>query len=213
MQIVDVIDNWQHRCWLGFRWRARTSVTYKVLFAVGMACVTGVLAQLRVYLPFTPVPVTGQVLGVLLSGVLLGGGFGALSQVFYAGFGLAGIPWFAGSTMGASVLLGPSGGYILGFIPAAYFLGRITDRYVSSRRLVPQIALMLVAVGVIYLCGAIQFVMLMHTGFADTMHMAILPFIPVDIFKAFLAAGISTALLPRLPYNGEIDSSKSITPQ
>ena len=211
MQITNVIESWQHRCWLGFRWRARTSVTYKVLFAVGMACITGALAQLRVYLPFTPVPVTGQVLGVLLSGVLLGGGFGALSQVLYAGLGLAGIPWFAGSTMGASVLLGPSGGYILGFIPAAYFLGRITERYVSSRRLVPQIALMLVAVGVIYLCGVIQFVMLMHTGLADTMRMAVLPFIPVDIFKAFLAAGISTAFLPRMPYNGEVDSPKSRT--
>jgi biotin transport system substrate-specific component len=211
MQITNVIESWQHRCWLCFRWRARTSVTYKVLFAVGMACVTGALAQLRVYLPFTPVPVTGQVLGVLLSSVLLGGGFGALSQVFYAGFGFAGIPWFAGSTMGAAVLLGPSGGYILGFIPAAYFLGRITDRYVSSRRLVPQIALMLTAVGVIYLCGAIQFVMIMHTGLADTMRMAVLPFIPVDIFKAFLAAGISSALLPHLPYNGEADSPKHRT--
>ena len=88
----------RYRTWRfeAFTWRDELSVTKKVALAVGMACVTGLLAQVRIYLDFTPVPITGQNLGVLASGVMLGPWFGALSMLFYLAIGACGVPWFAG---------------------------------------------------------------------------------------------------------------------
>jgi len=88
-----------------------------------MACVTGLLAQIKISLPWTPVPITGQTFAVLLTGVLLGRWWGGISQVIYVVMGVVGIPWFAGLSGGYSALIGPSGGYIIGFILAALFLG------------------------------------------------------------------------------------------
>src|SRR3972149_4985549 len=81
------------------------------------AAFTGVCAQVRFYLPFTPVPVTGQVFAVLLCGVLLGPAFGAFSQLLYIALGVAGGPWFV---LGP---VGPTGGYIVGFVLAPAIVG------------------------------------------------------------------------------------------
>ncbi|MFA4991708.1 MAG: biotin transporter BioY, partial [Candidatus Omnitrophota bacterium] len=97
--------------------RAReVSIANKFILAFGMAGLTGILAQLRIMLPWTPVPITGQTLAVLLAGVLLGRSWGGISQVIYVVLGVAGIPWFNGFAGGYGVLLTPSGGYLLGFI-------------------------------------------------------------------------------------------------
>ena len=82
------------------------------LLVVGGAALVGALAQIAVPLGFTPVPITGQTLGVLLAGTVLGAGRGALALALYAVAGLAGVPWFAGASSGWSAA---SFGYVLGF--------------------------------------------------------------------------------------------------
>ena len=77
-------------------------------------------AQIRIPLPFTPVPITGQTFGVLLTGALLGSRYGTLVVIAYVVQGLTGLPVFAGLKGGIAVSFGPTGGYILGFIPAAF---------------------------------------------------------------------------------------------
>ena len=173
-------------------WRENLPWPAKLALAFLMACMTGLFAQIRLPLPFTPVPLTGQVFAVLVSGALLGARHGALSQLFYAGLGCAGIGWFANPA-----LLGPTGGYLLGFVLAASLLGFATERSPFLRRPFPLFGLMLAAVGLIYAAGAAQFSLFMGTGPRATLAGAVLPFIPADILKAMAAAALCSALLKK----------------
>jgi biotin transport system substrate-specific component len=168
-----------------------------------MACLTGLGAQLKIFLPFTPVPFTGQVLFVLLSGTLLGR-YGGLSQAIYVGIGCLGVPWFAaGMKGGIEVLMGITGGYLIGFIIASTIIGFFTERYLTARNFKFQLPLMLIGIGIIYAFGAFQFSLIMHTDFQKTMLLAVIPFLPLDILKAISTSIISTAILPKESYNGE----------
>ena len=180
-----------------FRLRDELIWEERAALALAMAFLTGAVAQVRIPLPYTPVPITGQVFAVLLSGALLGAGYGALSQVFYIGLGALGMPWFAGFSGGTAALFGPSGGYIIGFIPAALLIGRVTEKWPAARRFLPLFALMLLGVGIIYLFGALQFSFVMHADLKSTLALAVVPFIGVDLLKATLAASLSAAILPK----------------
>ncbi len=185
--------------------------TYKFLLALFFAGLTGIGAQVKIYLPFTPVPITGQVFFVLLTGVFLGR-YAGLSQGLYVALGAAGMPWFAPkagmpafSNGGLSVLTGVTGGYLIGFVVAAAAIGYFIEKYVSSRRTAFQLCLLLFGVAVIYILGALQLSILLGTGFQKTMLMAVLPFIPGDIIKAAAVLAIAAAILPKEAYNGEVD--------
>ena len=180
-----------------FARRDELSVTAKLALTLGMACVTGLSAQLRLPLPNTVVPVTGQVFVVLLGGVLLGATYGTLSQVFYVAIGAVGMPWFNGWAGGPAMLLGYTGGYLVGFIPAVMLVGILTQRFASLRRPAPMCAVMLLGVGVIYLAGALQFAALTHQGLTATLAQTVVPFVAWDVAKALLAANIGAALLPK----------------
>lgn len=178
-------------------WRCEAPTLVKVMMAFGMATLTGVAAQLRIPLPFTPVPVTGQVFAVLLAGVLLGGAYGGLSQVFYVALGAAGVPWGTGLAGGMAWLAGPTGGYLLGFVAAAALIGRVTDRSAAARRFMPQLALMVCGVAVIYLCGMAHLALNLKVGWRVAFLNGALPFLGVDALKVAAAAGVSTMLLPK----------------
>jgi len=172
-----------------YQWLERVSWTYRVGLALLMAAVMGLAAQIRIPLPFTPVPLTGQVMVVLLSGVVLRSFYGGLSMAFYLLLGLAGVPWFTGGTAGS--LLGPTTGYLVGFIPAALFIGLTFDH---DRRIISQIGLMMAAVLIIYLFGALHFAFVMKTTLPRTLCLAVLPFIPLDLIKGIVAALIGRAI-------------------
>ncbi len=189
-----------------FKWRFESTFANKVALAFGFACLTGLLAQFRFYLPFTPVPVTGQVFAVLLSGVILGKWYGGLSQGLYAGIGAAGLPWFSGMKGGIDVLSGVTGGYIVGFIAAALVIGWFTDRYVRSRSYIGLFSIMLLGIALIYLFGVVQLSLVMGVNAQRAIELGALPFIGVDVYKALIAAAIATAVTPRTAYGNEIDS-------
>ena len=86
MEITMYVDKYKNLRHDFFRWRYELDVVYKISLAFTFALVTGILAQLRFYLPGTPVPVTGQVFGVILAGVMLGK-WGGISQCMYVGIG------------------------------------------------------------------------------------------------------------------------------
>jgi len=133
-----------------FRWRYELTIPKKLTLAVGIACLTGLLAQVRFPLPWSPIPITGQTFAVLLAGVLLGRWWGGTSLAIYAGLGAVGVPWFTGWSSG----LGATGGYLIGFILAALFLGHFTDKYVRSRSFLSVLVLMLFAsLILIYVAG------------------------------------------------------------
>jgi biotin transport system substrate-specific component len=151
----------------------------------------------RIPLPFTPVPLTGQVFAVLLAGVALGGFYGGLSQAIYVGAGAAGLPWFSGWSGGLAVLGGPTGGYLIGFILAAELIGRVSERRPGARGYLPQLGLMLAGVLIIYTCGVLHLALVLRFGFGTALLTGAVPFIGADLAKALLAAGLGTALLPK----------------
>ncbi len=189
-----------------FKWRFESTVANKVVLAFGFACLTGLLAQVRFYLPYTPVPVTGQVFAVLLSGVVLGKWYGGLSQGLYAGIGAAGLPWFNGMKGGMDVLSGVTGGYIIGFIAAALVIGWFTDRYVRSRSFTGLFSIMLLGIVLIYIFGVVQLSLVLHVNAQKAIELGAIPFIGVDVYKALIAAAIAAAVTPRTAYGNEIDS-------
>lgn len=162
-----------------------------ILFSLLFAGITGACAQIRVYLPFTPVPVTGQVFAVLLCGAVLGKGYGALSQIFYILLGLSGVPWFV---IGP---IGPTGGYLIGFILAPYLTGLLMEK-MKKTSLFQTVLSMIAGVFVIYIFGLIQFSIFTHRGILESIPLAVLPFIPFDIIKAFIAAAAAHLFLKRI---------------
>ena len=198
-----------------FRLRYELSVPKKLALAVGMACLIGLLAQIRIVLPWSPVPVTGQTFAVLLAGVLLGRWWGGTSLAIYAGLGAAGLPWFSGWSGGVGYLAGPTGGYIIGFILAALFLGYFTDTFIRSRSFLSMLVLMLFANFIlIYVPGLLQLGLWANlvrgepVTFATLLGMGAVPFIAGDVTKAVVAAAIARGVTPKLAYNGEVDKEK-----
>ena len=183
--------------------RAGLSVPARLALAFAMAAVTGVLAHIRFYLPFTPVPVTGQVLGVLLSGVVCGGLFGSISQVMYVAFGLLGFSWFSGAGS-LSVFAGPTGGYLLGFMIAPYIIGTFSDKSEKRSSLFSQVKFMLAGVGVIYFFGATYLVIIFGMGPLEALIKGVLPFAVFDLIKAFIAASAGSLMLP----SGAVNSAE-----
>ncbi|MDP6439784.1 MAG: biotin transporter BioY, partial [Candidatus Brocadiia bacterium] len=181
------------------RWRYELSVPLKLVFALGLACFTGLCAQIRIPHPFTDVPITGQVFAVLLSGVLLGRSYGATSQFFYVGLGAMGVPWFAGGDGGLRSILGRSGGYLIGFILAAALVGWFTDRRIRPRGIWGQALLMMVAVAIVYLFGAFQYAMVMRTGLWVTLMRTVVLFIPIDLAKALAVNALVWRSCPSPP--------------
>ena len=142
MNINKYVNRYKKLRYNFFKWRYEIDLLYKISLAFCFALLTGLLAQFRFYLPGTPVPVTGQVFGVLLSGVILGL-WGGVSLCIYIGVGVAGMPWFAGFNSGLAYITGPTGGYILGFVIAAFFIGYMIDKYIRSRKFLSTLSLML----------------------------------------------------------------------
>ncbi|MFC1988177.1 biotin transporter BioY [Chloroflexota bacterium] len=197
-----------------FRWRYGLSIPKKIALVFGMAALTGLLAQARIVLPWSPVPITGQTFAALLAGVFLGKWWGGASLAVYAGLGAAGVPWFTGWASG----LGATGGYIIGFILAALFLGYFTDKYIRSRSFLSMLVLMLFANFIlIYVPGLLWLGLWLNlvggetVTFAALLSMGALPFIVGDITKAVVAAAIARGVTPKSAYNGETDKGKWAT--
>jgi biotin transport system substrate-specific component len=165
--------------------RAIRSSLVDVLLVISGSLIVAALAQVRIPLPFTPVPLTGQTLGVLLVAAVLGRTRGAASLILYLLEGLLGLPVFAGGPLGLARLLGPTGGYLLGFIAAAFLVGYLAER--GFDRDWKRVSLMYVAgMAVIYLFGLLW---LAHfTALSNALIAGLWPFLPGDLLKALCAA-------------------------
>ena len=162
----------------------------RMMFAALFAALTAAVSPIKIPLGFTPVPITLQTLMVLLAGALLGGNLGALSQFLYVLVGVLGLPVFAGGSSGFGALLGPSGGYLLGFIAAAYVVGKLVEKYKKPRYLQIVVA-MLIGTLVIYLFGVIGGIIVTGLPIMQILVGWVLPFIIGDTIKLLVAALIA----------------------
>ncbi len=166
--------------WLGQR---SLNPARQAMLVVGGSLLVALLAQFSLPLPFTPVPVTGQTLGVLLVGGVLGANLGALSILLYLAEGAIGLPVFAGAAHGLPV--GPTGGYLLGFVLMALVVGWLNERgwgrsWGRSWAAMAAGELVLFAIALPWLG--------LYVGFSHVLAFGLLPFIPGEAFKLSLAA-------------------------
>ena len=180
------------------------STATKILMSFIMACITGIMAQIIIPLPWTPVPITAQTFAVLCSGLFLGKKYGCLSQILYIVLGVAFIPWFGGMTGGLDIFLGSTFGFFIGFVIASYFIGAITEKYAKARNFTRMAAVIGIAnFALIYIPGLAGLALWYSLttgatlGIVDLLMMGLVPFIAGDIVKVLGAASVSKAFLPK----------------
>ncbi len=162
----------------------RRAGLYDLALILGGSLLIGLCAQVKL-MPFGLVPITGQTFAVLMIGAVLGAKRGALAVLAYLAQGVAGLPVFA-MISGPGAILGPTGGYLIGFLPAAYVTGWLAERG-WDRRFGTTVLAMALGNVLIYACGLVQLGCL--TSMSSTvLKTGLLPFIPGDILKIALAA-------------------------
>jgi biotin transport system substrate-specific component len=178
---------------LGRRSTARSAlITDVTLVLLGSAVMAG-LAQLSFRLPFTPVPVSGQTLGVLLVGASLGAWRGAASILLYLGEGAAGLPVFAEGHSGTLFLTNAATtGFLWGFVVAAAVIGLLAqlgwDRSVGS-----AIGAMLVGEVVVFVFGVGWLAHWLGVPAEEALELALYPFVLGELLKLLIAAGVLPA--------------------
>jgi biotin transport system substrate-specific component len=172
-------------------WSRKRSSTLDWLEIAGFALVTVVLAQVRVPLPFTPVPITGQTFAVLLAGAALGARRGFLSQLGYLALGAAGLPVFAGGS-----LIGPTAGYLWSFPAAAFLLGWMVERG-AIRRTWSLVGALLVADACILATGVLWLRFLTAMSVRQALLLGFAPFWAGEILKISVLALMLPSILRR----------------
>ena len=157
-----------------------------LVLVVGGAAFVGLAAQIAIPLPFTPVPLTLQTFAVLLTGAALGSLRGVMAMGLYAIVGVAGVPWFA---EGSSGYAAPSFGYILGFIAAAFIVGRIAEQG-ATRSAARTAGLMVIGNLVIYAIGVTWLKFAIGADWATAVALGLTPFLLGDAIKIAAAAGL-----------------------
>jgi biotin transport system substrate-specific component len=138
-------------------------------------------------LPLSPVPITLQSLVTLLAGLILGSRLGALSQIVYIALGVAGLPVFSKGQAGIGVLLGPTGGYLLGFIAAAYIIGLLTERN-ESNSFSKLFFIFILATLIIYILGVGRLIMVTGIPFGKALVSGMFYFLPGDLLKVVISS-------------------------
>lgn len=178
--IVDVI------------WPAK-SLIRDVLLVSATSLLLALSAQIALPLPFSPVPVTFQTLVVLAAGAVLGSRLGALSVLAYLTEGMIGLPFFAKGAAGVAYLRGVTGGYLVGFVVAAFVVGLLVEKGMGRK-----VSTALVAMGIgniiLYVFGIAWLQMILNITTTKALFLGMYPFIAGDLYKI----GIGALLLPVL---------------
>lgn len=174
-------------------WRENASLAEKLAVSLLFVLLCAMAAQVRLFLPFTPVPLTGQVLVVLLAGFVLGR-FGFVSMGLYLILGSA-LGWFSG-LVGLAALSGITAGYLFGFVVASALIGEMAQRrkHWSYARIVATMSL---GVGAIYLLGSVWLSIALGIGLLEALVIGALPFVVVDAIKILMASSVAYSLTPR----------------
>jgi biotin transport system substrate-specific component len=175
----------------------RTGLAAKMLAALSFAVLTGIGGRLAFHLGFTPVPVTFQVLCVILSGLVLGGRWGAISQMQYLAMGAMGFPFFTGVAFGPAAFVGPTGGYLFGFIAGAYVCGSLYQ-HLKDRTFTAAWIAGVAGILAIYSLGAPWLACWLRVAgksWSDSIlgawQLGVAPFIGIDLLKAAAASGLA----------------------
>jgi len=164
---------------------------YQVIAVSAGSALIALSAQLEIMLPFSPVPITGQTFGVLLAAALLGRVRGAAAVLAYLSEGMSGLPVFAGGAAGAGYIFGTTGGYLVGFLLAAFVVGALAERGWDRNVFLTALCMALGCTA----CFAVGLTWLsMYVSWERVLPLGLYPFIAGDLLKI----GAAAALLPTL---------------
>ena len=184
--------------------RSLSNRVVNIAIIMGTSWIVAISAQITINLPFSPVPITGQTLAVLLAGLFLGKNLGAASFAAYLAQGAAGLPFFAGGKYGLATLFGPTGGYLFGFLAAAYIVGMLSElRY--QRSLFQASSTIIVGNVIIYIFGLVW--LARFVGESQVLQVGLYPFLIGDLLKILLGivlVGGSSAFLSRNNSTGNL---------
>jgi biotin transport system substrate-specific component len=184
-----VISRIPEKAWRPF------SVSEKCAYAISVpifALLTCALARVAVPLPGTPVPATLQSLSVLLAGLVLGPRKGALSQALYLLAGVLGLPVFALPGSGPAYFLGPTGGYLFGFVLVPWIVGRLAQPGISST-LPRRLAAVVAGTVLLHLCGTLWLLLSWSAGPREAVFAGSIPFLVFDLAKGIVALALAAS--------------------
>lgn len=183
----------------------------KLVLAALFTALIAILARVSIPVPFSPVPLTAQLAGIYLAGLLLGSRGGVLAVAAYLLLGAAGAPVFSLGRGGISILLGPSGGYLLGFLPGVFFCGQLLagQRSPSLGRLAAALGSCMAAT---YLLGTVQLAAIMGFSAGEAIAVGVIPYLPLELVKmtacAVLGGRVRSSLIRHgLSYDYPRDNS------
>jgi biotin transport system substrate-specific component len=164
---------------------ASRSLTFDVSLVLASSALLALSAQVAVPLPFSPVPVTAQTLALTLLAASLGRARATAMALAYLFEGMAGLPVFAGGAAGPHILIGPTGGYLAGFVPAAWLVGALAERGFDRRFWTTALA-MFAGNGVVLFFGAAW--LARFVGVERAFALGVAPFLAGDVVKTLIAA-------------------------
>ncbi len=173
-----------------------TSFIYSALFAA----LISVMGLLSIPLPISPVPITGQSLAIMLAGSILTVRQAAFSVLTFLLIGAVGVPVFAGLTGGIGIIVGPRGGYLIGFLLGAMIIALLKGKNNNIWRL--ALANIVGGIIVVYTLGVLWLSSITGMGLEKAIMVGLLPYIPGDLFKVFVATVIGVAINKQLPKIG-----------
>jgi biotin transport system substrate-specific component len=163
----------------------REALVYDLILVIGASIVLAISAQIAIPVPFSPVPITMQTLAVLLTGALLGPQLGTMAVITYLLEGIIGLPVFANAHAGLVTLMGPTGGYLLGFVPAAFVTGYLFE-HSNSSSWVKTLVIMTLGTLLIFIYGLAWLAITLADG--PILAIGLYPFLPGALLKILLAS-------------------------
>ena len=168
---------------------------HRLVWIALMAALTAVGAMISIPLPLSPVPISLQTMFVLLAGLILGPKGGACAMLLYITAGCLGLPVFTGGKAGLAAFLGPTGGFIVGFVPAAIVCGFARSTPVKSYPVI--LIYCAVATAITLACGTAQLAFLLKISLGKALAVGVVPFLPGAAVKCLGAAFIYRFLAVR----------------
>jgi biotin transport system substrate-specific component len=175
-----------------------------IALVIGTSWLIAISAQISINIPFSPVPVTGQTLVILLAGLFLGKTLGTASVAAYLVQGAAGLPVFAGGKSGIVTLFGPTGGYLFGFLAAVYFVGLLSELR-HKRSLFQAASALVIGNMIIYVFGLLW--LARFVGETRSLELGLFPFLIGDALKILLGiviVGGGSVVIKRINPNREL---------
>ncbi|WP_200411631.1 biotin transporter BioY [Virgibacillus salexigens] len=173
---------------------SKSKKMHRITTCVIFSALTAILAQIEIPLPI--IPISGQTLAVGITATILGSRLGAIAMICYVLIGAVGVPVFAGFSGGLQVLAGPSGGYIMGFILAAFATGMILEK--TRFNYLYAVIANTVGMFITLVFGTIQMKYVLDFNWQEAMLAGVYPFIIVGFIKVLMASWIGIIVRNRL---------------